>query len=238
MLIEGDSQEQLPDIVGFEIVDNGIGFDADNYSSFETSDSTWKQDRGAKGVGRFLWLKAFGTSYIESVFASNAGRKREKRTFHFRLPDGISDHSIISVADDTTTGTKLSPQGFYETYQRNCPKRMEAIADRVIDHCFVRLLKSDCPTIVIKDGIRGSISLNERFRERVLETGEAKTIDVDKCALSVKHFHILEPSSEHRIVYCAHEREVTSEKPESPTCRNDCETKMATILLSTRAYLE
>ena len=216
MLIEGDSEEQLPDIVGFEIVDNGIGFDADNYSSFETSDSTWKQDRGAKGVGRFLWLKAFGTSYIESVFASNAGRKREKRTFHFRLPDGISDHSTISVADDTTTGTKLSLQGFYETYQRNCPKRMEAIADRVIDHCFVRLLKSDCPTIVIKDGIRGSISLNERFRERVRETGEAKTIDVNKCALSVKHFHILALSSEHRIVYCAHEREVTSEKPESP----------------------
>ena len=57
VLIEGDSEEQLPDIVGFEIVDNGIGFDADNYSSFETSDSTWKQDRGAKGVGRFLWLK-------------------------------------------------------------------------------------------------------------------------------------------------------------------------------------
>ena len=39
---------------------------------------------------------------------------------------------------------------------------------------------------------------------------------MNKCALSVKHFHILALSSEHRIVYCAHEREVTSEKPESP----------------------
>ena len=214
LLIDGESEEQLPDIVGFEISDNGIGFDADNYSSFDTSDSTWKQDRGAKGVGRFLWLKAFGEAYVESVFAANSGSK--KRKFHFKLPNGISGHSSITVDENELIATKVSLRNFLESYRRNCPRRMEAIADQVIDHCFVRLLKSDCPAILITDEAGGSFSLNERFRKRVHDAGRPKTITVNGCALSIRHFHILEPSGEHRIVYCAHEREVLSEKPESP----------------------
>ncbi len=46
------------EITGFEVIDNGIGFTADNFAAFETSDTTYKADRGGKGVGRFLWLGA------------------------------------------------------------------------------------------------------------------------------------------------------------------------------------
>ncbi len=55
-LIDGAS---FSEIEGFRIVDNGIGFDDNNYQSFLTSDSVWKTSRGSKGIGRFLWLKAF-----------------------------------------------------------------------------------------------------------------------------------------------------------------------------------
>jgi hypothetical protein len=46
-------------VVGFEVEDNGIGFTDDNFKSFRTPDSQWKEARGGKGVGRLAWLKVF-----------------------------------------------------------------------------------------------------------------------------------------------------------------------------------
>ncbi len=37
-----DDDDSLPPITGYEIEDNGIGFNDDNFESFETSDSTYK----------------------------------------------------------------------------------------------------------------------------------------------------------------------------------------------------
>ncbi len=55
-------------IMNIVIEDNGIGFTADNLKSFQTSDSSFKRAKGAKGIGRFLWLKAFKNIQIESQF--------------------------------------------------------------------------------------------------------------------------------------------------------------------------
>lgn len=44
---------------GFCIRDNSIGFNEDDRSSFMEADSEYKMKIGGKGVGRFLWLKAF-----------------------------------------------------------------------------------------------------------------------------------------------------------------------------------
>lgn len=56
------------DIQGFSVFDNGIGFTDENMTSFSTLDSDYKMLRGGRGVGRLLWLKAFGSVNIESVF--------------------------------------------------------------------------------------------------------------------------------------------------------------------------
>ena len=57
----------LDPIVSFEITDNGIGFNDNNFESFMQSDSDYKADFGGKGVGRFTWLKAFENVKITSV---------------------------------------------------------------------------------------------------------------------------------------------------------------------------
>jgi hypothetical protein len=44
-------------ITGFEIEDNGIGFNDANLDSFQTSDTIYKMEEECKGVGRFFWLK-------------------------------------------------------------------------------------------------------------------------------------------------------------------------------------
>ena len=63
LTIDGSKSE----ICGFSITDNGIGFNNDNYNSFQTLDSDYKISKGCKGVGRLLWLKAFNSVSVESV---------------------------------------------------------------------------------------------------------------------------------------------------------------------------
>ena len=58
----------INDITGFVVTDNGIGFDENNMKSFLQSDSTYRAEKGGKGVGRFAWLKAFKEADIESSF--------------------------------------------------------------------------------------------------------------------------------------------------------------------------
>ena len=43
----------------FIVSDNGLGFNEANYSSFMQAYSQLKVKKGCKGIGRFLWLKAF-----------------------------------------------------------------------------------------------------------------------------------------------------------------------------------
>ena len=60
-------KKQQPEIIGFNIIDNGIGFEKSNYESFQTLDSLYKQAKGCHGIGRLLWLKAFENVNVESV---------------------------------------------------------------------------------------------------------------------------------------------------------------------------
>lgn len=82
-VVDGVSRS-INDIVGFEVVDNGIGFDTNNMKSFLQSDSTYRADKGGKGIGRFSWLKAFKEAIIESVFQDDDG-SWVKREFSFIL---------------------------------------------------------------------------------------------------------------------------------------------------------
>jgi hypothetical protein len=68
MLIDVDKSTR--EITDFEIADNGIGFDDENFAAFQTSDTTYKADRGGKGIGRFVWLVAFDS--VEVAVLSGA----------------------------------------------------------------------------------------------------------------------------------------------------------------------
>lgn len=55
-------------IHSFEVTDNGIGLNNDNYSSFQEFDSEYKIEIGGKGIGRLVCLKAFQSINIESIY--------------------------------------------------------------------------------------------------------------------------------------------------------------------------
>ncbi|MCC6371269.1 MAG: ATP-binding protein, partial [Bacteroidia bacterium] len=81
-----------PDIIGFEILDNGVGFNTDNYNSFQTLDSEYKIALGCRGVGRLLWLKAFDKVTVKSVYEEN--RQLYSRTFDFTAANDILNENV------------------------------------------------------------------------------------------------------------------------------------------------
>lgn len=82
--------EAKDEIIGFRIKDNGVGFTDENMESFLTLDSEHKANRGARGVGRLLWLKAFDRASITSVYASEEGILK-RRSFTFDARQGVSE---------------------------------------------------------------------------------------------------------------------------------------------------
>ena len=106
-------------IDGFTIIDNGIGFNEENYFSFQTSDSTLKLDRGSKGIGRFIWLKVFNRVTVSSIFSQE--NEFKKREFEFTpVGEGISSHKLLNTTE-TEPKTAVSLKLFNSKYKVKCP---------------------------------------------------------------------------------------------------------------------
>ena len=64
-------EEEVNHFKEFIVTDNGEGFTEKNYKSFLEGYSTLKIAKGCKGIGRFLWLKAFDEVRIKSIYMEN-----------------------------------------------------------------------------------------------------------------------------------------------------------------------
>jgi hypothetical protein len=132
-LIDGEPILNQP-IIGFVIHDNGIGFTNENYESFNEEDTESKSQRGGKGIGRFLWLKAFEKAEIVSVFRQ--GSKRYRRSFELALTkEGIEKEELVEVNGDPlkTTVRLLGFKAEYRQYP-TCPKSASTLARRIVEH--------------------------------------------------------------------------------------------------------
>src|SRR5262249_9902273 len=117
---DGTSSVATNPIGGFLVRDTGVGFTKKNFDFFPTSDSTLKVSKGGKGVGRFLWLKAFEHVSVESVFRD--GERWQIRTFDFRATKrGVENHSVKRT-EESGSRTDVRLVGFLEKYRETCPK--------------------------------------------------------------------------------------------------------------------
>ena len=174
ILIKIDREETLSeDILGkidnITITDNGIGFDEKNFTSFLESDSEYKRELGGKGVGRFSWLKAFERVNVDSCFSEN--KTFYRRVFDFSLNnEGVDDELMRCECEDYTTSVKLC--AFLDKYKAHAPVRLDVIAIKLIQHCFVYFLNNNCPKIILSDNKSNVLNLNEIFKDEVaLEDG-------------------------------------------------------------------
>lgn len=204
---------ELPPVKGFEIQDNGIGFDEANMRSFLTSDSTRKQKKGGKGVGRFSWLKAFRAVTISSVFLDDGALM--KREFSFSLDSHYISDSVTKCDQEIDRGTIVTLDTYKDEFRKGVPKQLETIAAKVIQHCLVYFLDPNCPRITLKDE-GGKICLNQLFSETFKRDDETVTFAIKDVEFRLLNVKIKDRAFDgNRLYLCGNHRLVDTKDLES-----------------------
>ena len=193
-------------IEDFIVEDNGIGFTDNNFNSFLTSDSTYKMSKGGKGVGRFLWLKAFSSVHVESCYIEEGVLK--SRSFDF-LPDPEPVTNIEETIEGDRNYAKITLSGFQKLYRDSCPKKLETIALKIVEHSISYFILNTCPQITIEDEFE-KISLNELFKNHICVNTDVSEFKVKKEKFTITHVKLfMKEEKKNRIHLCANNREVT-----------------------------
>lgn len=209
--VEGllNKKEILERFESFTITDNGIGFNDSHYRSFQTAYSTLKIKKGCKGIGRFLWLKAFDLVEVHSVF-SEAGQYL-CRDFTFSADHGIvpeENNTTVSTTQDCKTSIKLS--GFSNKYRNKAPIELDAVAKKIIEHCLPFFISGNCPKILLHDGISPPIDLNQYFDENIKDSLNQDHFTIKDVAFTIYHIRLPEGTDTHKLHLCANMQEVES----------------------------
>ncbi len=209
-------EEMIPDIEGnihlgkihsFVIEDNGLGFNSDNYKSFNTAYSTFKIQKGCKGIGRFLWLKAFENVKIESTFFEKDSYFH--RNFSFTA-DGIVPEDNLVKKDDKTCSTKIFLNNYLREFKKDCPLELDVIAKRIIEHCLLYFISDHCPKIILKDEQSNSINLNDYFAKNIKDSLHQDHFDIKNNKFIIYHLRVPEGAAMHELHLCANMQEVSS----------------------------
>ena len=198
-------------IVGFIVTDNGIGFDEANFNAFMTLDTEYKVQKGGRGIGRLLWLKAFERVNVVSRFSNDKGELKQ-RSFSFGS-NGVTDGAVEDAEGEAQRETTIHLVGFDSRYRDHSRKMGDAIANAMLEHClwyFVR--PGGAPRIIIED--QGEeISLEKLFEDHMHASAARERIKVKSRHFDLLHVRLRAiASAVHSIAYCADNRLVMEEK--------------------------
>ena len=201
--------EQYPQIIGFSIEDNGVGFTDKNFSAFQTLDTDYKRNKGGRGIGRLLWLKCFENIEIKSTYMES--RALFKRSFLFNSQKGIfdlSEHKMDKFAEQRTV---VVLHDIADAYRKIFPKTTSKILSEILEHFlwyFVR--REGCPTIIVQDQGQ-TISLNEQFA-KLADASAMNEVSIKGADFSMIHVKLKSDTfSDNFIALCAGGRLVSNE---------------------------
>lgn len=203
--------EKAGAIAAFSVIDTGIGFNDDNFDSFETVDSPYKAKRGGKGLGRFLWLKAFGRVEIDSHYTATSSVGLLHRTFAFTANDEELK-AEPTPSDRKTPETTVRLANLLHPYVDECPKQLPAIAQRLIGHFLPLFLDPAGPSITLADSTE-EIDLRAFFKENFEALSTERKFQVLGQNFTLNGFRLHGALADHHgLVYAADFREVLSER--------------------------
>ena len=206
---QGNTVEEPAHFVAFVVTDNGNGFNTENYTSFLEAYSQLKVKKGCKGIGRFLWLKAFDTVTISSTyFEDDCWHLRE---FNFALT-GVTPEQNDKILESKEVGqrTIVSLKGFRNPYRDSVAYSLESLAKKLIEHCLPYFITAKCPQIILQDNRGEMFNLNSYYEKTYKDS-----LHQDHMELNGKHYtlyHMLpsEGADKHELHLCANNREVKS----------------------------
>ena len=211
MQLQLDASES-PEVEHFDefvVTDNGSGFNSSNYHSFLEAYSQLKIQKGCKGIGRFLWLKAFEKAKIDSVYYENG--KWYQRQFEFSLA-GITPDENVRELDGTCheRKTTVSLIGFYPKYRDNVPCKLENLAKRIIEHCLPYFIMGNCPNITLIDECNDKIQLDSYYNNTYKDSLYQDSMTLNGQQYILYHMLVSNSAEKHELHLCAHNREVKS----------------------------
>ncbi|MDI9094701.1 ATP-binding protein [Providencia hangzhouensis] len=199
-----------PPIIGFTIIDNGCGFNEINVKSFKTLDSDHKIDKGCRGVGRLMWLKAFDLVEIESHFF-DIDSKLKKRIFRFNDKSGIHGEKLVE-ATSQQPGTIIKLINFDENLRKHVPSRGLSIANQLLEHVlwyFVR--QGSAPKILLED-LGEIFDLDNLLEEHMHASAFIETITIRDHPFDLTHIKFrASVNKKHQLALCAANRLVKEE---------------------------
>lgn len=191
LLSEAEKVGRVPQekITGFEIIDNGIGFDDKNFQSFKTLDSVQKSSRGCKGIGRMSWLKAFEYVEVMSTFELNGVLKTRK--FKFDGKQWVHDDVLEDAEPTAVRETHISLCKFQDPYVDYIPKIGETIAEKILEHCLWYYLRDDAPPrILLIDGDEKTIEFDSLFDFKRDENTKCEPLPIKGCDFTLSHIKL------------------------------------------------
>ncbi len=144
--------EKLGSIERIEVTDNCIVFSSKDLESFNIIGSEYKARLGGKGLGRFMWLKAFDRVEIESHFFEEASDEISCRKFVFDA-NYKEDKAVVARSNEKQPWTKVSLCSFREPYRDSSPKSTDVLVQRIIGHFLPVFLNPDAPRIELIDAL-------------------------------------------------------------------------------------
>ena len=152
--------DKIAAVEGFEVGDNGIGFNDTHRESFDTLYSSRKADVGGKGFGRFTCLKYFENFTVESVFIEDNLYK--KRSFAMGAVNEIITEENIEETAEQETGSTVTISAIKSA--KFTDKGLDVIARVLVEKLLPYFIDTNkvCPRIVISDpSTHGKVVLNE-----------------------------------------------------------------------------
>lgn len=226
---------------GFDVIDDGVGFNDKNLASFKEAHTLSKVKLGGRGVGRFTFLKVFSSVRIRSVF------KREGqallREFDFSIEDELKGADMTSEVAEKS-GTQTSLRGMDEKFRAGWPTQPETIAERVIAHFLIRFAARSYPPMMLESPSHAPINLQALFQSNVLAHIEEQFFDVSGYTFTLQAYRHRDGRSRHELNLCANGRKVTTNKlrdllPELPEkFLDDDQSPYTLIVLVTGEYLD
>ena len=208
----------LPEIIGFEIADNGIGFTNEHRKSFDTLYTDQRIAQGGKGFGRFTCLKYFQDIHVDSVYQQ--GSKFMSRSFSMGKEFDIIVREEVKDCDESISGSTISLKGLRT--EPTFEKTLAIVAGNLIERLLPYFITDDyiCPGIVLYDSEeRSEILLNDFVRNEI--SGHINEIPVEQGSFVlnsnerlenflVRVFKIYSPRNlRSRVSLVAHKREVS-----------------------------
>lgn len=199
------------EISGFTVTDNGAGFTEANMASFRTLDSDHRADKGGRGVGRLMWLKAFREVAISSGY-EDATLGKQQRTFNFDADRDITDEIIEPGDQEWQRKTRVHLNGFQAKYREAAPKTAQPIANSILEHClwyFVR--QGGAPLITVQDE-GTSLLLDNIFEEHMHTSAVTEECTLKENLFTFTHIKLRATSTRnHGMALCAANRLVKRE---------------------------